>query len=182
MTASPHFVAVSLLVLGFTALDLSGQDILEGRAMPSRTSKIVSRDAHQRVLEVTESVLLPDGSISLTTNSIVELATGLHYLNEQGEWLETQESFELVPGAARAWQGSHRVTLAANPNTFAAVQLRLPDGRLLSSHVHGIGWHDLATGKSVMLAGISDTTGLLVSSNVIVYPDALRGAVSGDIR
>lgn len=170
------------MFLGTISFGASAQDTSATRNDLGPVPHVVSRDAHQRVLEVTESVLLPDGSISLTTNSIVELATGLHYRNEQGEWEETQQSFELVPGAARAWQGSHRVTLAANPNTFAAVQFRLPDGRLLSSHVHGIGWHDIATGKTVMLAGINDTTGLLVSSNVVVYPDALQGAVVADLR
>jgi len=182
MTASTRFVATSCLALGSLSLGLSAQEKSTNRDGLDSVPRVVARAAHERVLEVTESWVLPDGSTSLTTNSIVELATGLHYRDERGEWMETQESFELVPGAARAWQGSHRVTLAANPNTFAAVQFRLPDGRLLSSHVHGIGWHDLATGKTVLLAGIQDSTGLLVSTNVVVYPDALQGAVSADLR
>jgi len=103
-------------------------------------------------------------------------------LDDAGQWTESIEAFELAPGSARAWKGPHRVTLAHNPNTPAAVQHRLPDGRLLSSHVHGVGWYDTATGESVLLAEVADSSGLLVEDNVIVYPDALRGQITADLR
>jgi hypothetical protein len=100
----------------------------------------------------------------------------------RGEWLESDPAFELVPGSARAWKGPHRVTLAANPNLPGAVQHRLPDGRLLASHVVGIGWYDTATGESVLIAGLQDSTGIQVSPSVIVYPDALQGDAPADLR
>ncbi len=99
---------------------------------------VTARAANHRILETVTTELAEDGSTRSRTNSIVELATGLHYVDEAGKWAESVESFELVPGAARAWKAQHRVTLAHNPNTPAAVQHRLPDGRLLSSHVHGV--------------------------------------------
>lgn len=143
---------------------------------------IVSRAAHQRVLELTTQETGEDGVARPVTHQIVELATGLHYLDETGEWAESVEAFELVPGSARAWKGPHRITLASNPNTPAAVQHRLPDGRLLSSHVFGVGWYDTATGESVLLAQVADTTGVLVEDNVVLYPDALQGKVTCDLR
>ena len=103
---------------------------------PSKVS-VTARSAHERILEQVTSFAGDDGSLRFQTNTVVELATGLHYLDDAGQWAESVEAFELVPGAARAWKGQHRVTLAHNPNTPAAVQHRLPDGRLLSSHVHG---------------------------------------------
>jgi len=98
---------------------------------------VTARSAHERILEQVTSFAGDDGSLRSQTNTVVELATGLHYLDDAGKWAESVEAFELVPGAARAWKGQHRVTLAHNPNTPSAVQHRLPDGRLLSSHVHG---------------------------------------------
>jgi hypothetical protein len=143
---------------------------------------VTARAPHQRILESVSTELAEDGSTRSRTNSIVELATGLHYVDDSGKWAESVEAFELVPGAARAWQAQHRVTLAHNPNTPAAVQHRLPDGRLLSSHVHGVGWYDTATGESVLLAEVTDSKGLLVEDNVIVYPDALRGEITAELR
>jgi len=170
----PYWIIAFLIALGVQA-----QSVKRNGSPKLRT---ISRSAHERVLEVLSSETAADGSISTTTNSIIELATGLHYRDERGEWQESEEAFELVPGAARAWKGSHRVTLASNPNTPAAVQHRLPDGRLLSSHVYGIGWHDTASGESVLLAELSDTTGLLTEKNVVIYPAALTGFVTVDLR
>jgi hypothetical protein len=152
-----------------------------GSDAPAKLS-VAARAAHHRILESVTTELAEDGSTRSRTNSIVELATGLHYVDDSGKWAESVEAFELVPGAARAWKGQHRVTLAHNPNTPAAVQHRLPDGRLLSSHVHGVGWYDTATGESVLLAEVTDSEGLLVEDNVIVYPDALRGEITAELR
>ncbi len=171
----PHWILVLCASLGVQAQDLNV------KAVGETTLRTTARSAHDRLLEIVSSQTAADGSIS-TTNSIIELATGLHYRDERGEWQESEEAFELVPGAARAWKGNHRVTLASNPNTPAAIQHRLPDGRLLSSHVYGIGWYDTATGQSVLLAELSDTTGLLTEKNVVVYPDALRGSVTASLR
>jgi hypothetical protein len=132
---------------------------------PAKLS-VTARAANQRILETVTTELAEDGSTRSRTNSIVELATGLHYVEDDGKWAESVEKFELVPGAARAWKAQHRVTLAHNPNTPGAVQHRLPDGRLLSSHVHGVGWYDTATGESVLLAEVTDSKGLLVEDNV----------------
>jgi hypothetical protein len=130
----------SLWIFSFAGLSLvaharQSRDPQPGYA-PSKIS-VTSRSAHERTLEQITLVTAEDGSTRSQTNAVVELATGLHYLGETGQVAESVEAFELVPGAARAGKGQHRVTLAYNPNTPAAVQHRLPDGRLLSSHVHG---------------------------------------------
>ena len=177
-----HPPRVSLWIIAFfTGLGVQGQDPV-GQIGGEVAMRTAGRSAHERVLEIVSSESTENGSILSSTNSIIELATGLHYRNEQGEWQESEEIFEIVPGAARAWKGHHRVTLASNPNTPAAVQHRLPDGRLLSSHVYGIGWYDTASGESVLLAGISDTQGVLTEDNVVVYPNALKGNASASIR
>ncbi len=48
--------------------------------------------------------------------------------------------------------------------------------------MYGIGWHDTASGESVLLAELSHTTGLLTEKNVVLYPDALRGSVTASLR
>ena len=111
----PHWILVLCASLGVQAQDLNV------KAVGETTLRTTARSAHDRLLEIVSSQTAADGSIS-TTNSIIELATGLHDRDERGEWQESEEAFERVPGAARAWKGNHRVTLASNPNTPAAVQ------------------------------------------------------------
>ncbi len=172
--------AIALVILSTACV---AQEVLQKADSDAPTKlSVTARAANHRILESVTTELAEDGSTRSRTNSIVELATGLHYVDDSGKWAESVEAFELVPGAARAWQAQHRVTLAHNPNTPAAVQHRLPDGSLLSSHVHGVGWYDTATGESVLLAEVTDSKGLLVEDNVIVYPDALRGEITAELR
>lgn len=108
---------------------------------------------------------------SLPTDAgVIQLECGLNFLNDAGEWEEARAEFELQPGHARAWKGRHKVTLAANPNTGAAVQMRLPEGQLLSSHVHGLAYYDTASGEAVLIAEVTDSTGVQIAPNQILYP------------
>jgi len=111
---------------------------------------------------------------------LVQLQTGLNYLDDNREWQPTDTTFALIPGGARAWKGQHKVSLAATPNTLAAVQMRLPDGRLLSSHVHGLAYTDTASGRSVLIAAVKDAQGFQVEPNQILYVDAFDN-VSADL-
>ena len=55
---------------------------------PSKIS-VTSRSAHERILEQVTSFAGDDGSLRSQTNTVVELATGLHYLDDSGQWAES---------------------------------------------------------------------------------------------
>ena len=131
----------------------------------------------ESVVEVTDPFT---NEVVQKTNSYVQLETGLNYVNEQGDWQESSEEIELVPGAALARKGPHRVQWAANINTYGAITLITPDGEQVRSHVLGLAYYDPASGDSVMIADIRDSIGG-VSGNKVIYEDAFDG-VKADLR
>ena len=110
-----------------------------------------------------------------------ELATGMHYKNASGQWVESKELIEVISGGAIARQGQHRVIFASNLNSRGSIDLQTPDGKRLRSNVLGLGYTDSATGKSVLIAQIQDSQGELIPDNQVLYPDAFDG-VKADVR
>ncbi|MCW5556978.1 MAG: hypothetical protein KIT22_03950, partial [Verrucomicrobiae bacterium] len=139
------------------------------------------RGPHSQRVEVMREMVTDEGETIMVTNSYVQLESGLNYRNEQGEWTESESQLEIAPGGAIAWKGQHRVSLAGNLNTTGAVQLRLPDERLITSHVVGLAYYDTTTGNSVLFAPIKSSDGWLVGDRQLVYPEAFEGT-RADVR
>lgn len=110
-----------------------------------------------------------------------QLETGLNYQDENGQWQPTAEQFEIIPGAAIAWKGRHKVTLSAELNSEGSVQFRLPGGELMRSHVYGLAYFNTATGEAVLIAEVKAAQAWLVAPNQVLYPDAFNG-VQADVR
>lgn len=105
---------------------------------------------------------------------------GLHYL-ANGEWVESQEVVEPTPSGAVAPYLSYRPSFAANLNTAGAIDLVLPDGQRLRSHVLGIRLRDSSTGQSQMVALVKDCIGEIVLPNEVWCRNAFEG-LAGDYR
>lgn len=122
------------------------------------------------------------GKVTASTNSYIELATGLNRFEATtAKWVESKEEIEIVPGGAVARKGQHRVTFAANINTAGAIQTTAPDGKVLRSHVLGLAYTDAATGESVLIAGLKDSIGEVIG-NQVIYRDAFDGPFKADLR
>src|SRR5204862_1767585 len=68
-----------------------------------------------------------------------------------------------------------KVRLSANLNKIGAVTVVTPDGLTLHSTPAGIGLYDPASGKSAIIAAVTNTFGVLVSDNRVVYENAFAG-------
>lgn len=143
---------------------------------------VTERTAHSRVWESVDLVADPvSGRMTPQKHRFVELATGMHY-DAGGTWAESEEKFEITPqGHAVAAKGQHKVTLAANINAGASVDLLTPDGQRFLSNPMGLSFFDSATGKNVLIAEVKDCVGEQVAPNVILYRDAFD-TVKGAIR
>jgi hypothetical protein len=111
LTVSFHHLVPSLLLLAFGAVPTLP---VVGADLPAPV--VVERGPHHRVWERTTTEVLPDGTSMERKSGYTELATGLHYQNERGEWLDSKEEIEIVQGAAVARQGQHQAIFAANLN------------------------------------------------------------------
>src|SRR6266853_2667824 len=83
----------------------------------------------------------------LWTNSAggtyTELANGLHYLDQNGNWVESSEEIQIVNGYGVAQQGQHQVVISPNVNQLPATDLLAPDGSTrLQSHILGLAYFD----------------------------------------
>lgn len=131
----------------------------------------------QRVETLTD----PDGNtIQVTNTAYVEMASGMFY-REDGEWRESQALIESYPSGAIARQGRHKVIFADNLASDVVVDLQMPDGNRLQSRVLGLFYFDTESGRSVLLAEATNSTGRITESNRVVYADAFAG-LNADVR
>ncbi|HTI70004.1 MAG TPA: hypothetical protein VMF06_08560 [Candidatus Limnocylindria bacterium] len=101
----------------------------------------------------------------------MELATGLNYW-DGASWTPSDPSFTEESEGFAAMHIQHPVFLKGNLNQKGAVSLRTPDGIHLKSTPVALGLYDAASGQSLLLAKLQDCSGMLVSSNKIIFPDA----------
>jgi len=162
-------IVVQLLValavsLGTSTLGLAAlATITPATESPKR---IVEKGLNHRVWERLKSQTLPSGRIITNKESVYELASGMYYNDANGQLAESQELIEIAQGGASAVasHGQHKVTFANNLNTFGAITLQVA-GKTLRSHLLGLSYSDPSTGKSILIAGVKDSIGELISPN-----------------
>ncbi len=136
----------------------------------SKSPTLIEVGPHHRVWQ-TVSV---DDQGRTNVSSFTELATGLNFFDAAtGRYEASQAEFQTTKdGHAVANKGQHQVTLAADINSGGSVELITPDGQRLSSNPMGLSFHDLASGKNLLIAEVTNCVGELVAPNEIVYVNA----------
>ena len=106
---------------------------------------------------------------------IVAIESGMNYWDGQ-QWTPSDARFAISPegDAFVAERVQHRTRLTANINEPGAVTVSMPDGTVLRSTPVAVGLFNAVSGESVILAGIQDCVGTLVSDNQVVYEDAFN--------
>jgi len=127
---------------------------------------------HHKTFQRSTQEILSNGKVRNRVSGYTSMAAGLHYLTPEGQWAEAQEVIEMFQDGAIARQGQIRVNWAPNLATAGSVDLTLPGGERLRTHVLGLAFHDVATGESELVAEIKDCAGELHPPNEVHYPDA----------
>jgi hypothetical protein len=128
------------------------------------------------------SLLYTNANGIVTTNyqSYEELATGICYLSH-GQYVDSVEQVDPVPGGAQAVQGRYQVQWALNANTpGGAVTVTTPDGKQLASTVFGLAYYDVASGSNVAIAGLTNCNGSIIAPNRVLYAGAFSN-LSADL-
>ncbi len=147
---------------------------------------ILQRGPNSRVVERLIREVQPDGKMVDRKSRYEEVASGLHRWqpSEQnpnaGEWVETEEKFELVPGGAVA-RGQHTVFIGADFQAQGVVNLELA-GQRFRSHLLGLAYTEMTTGRSVLIGEPQACEGELIEPNIILFRNALSGPVQCDVR
>src|SRR5581483_9974382 len=102
--------------------------------------------------------------------SVTEIATGMNYWDGQ-HWTPSDPSFapEQNGSGFVASKIQDPTQLASNLNVKGAVNVTTPDGVALSSTPIAIGLYDTASGKSTIIASLTNSVGVLVNPQEVVY-------------
>src|SRR5688572_21269061 len=127
---------------------------------------VTGRGPHHAVWQRVSEYTTPYARKYYVTNSHVELATSMHYQNDQGNWLESKPIIELFPPeAAIARQGPMQVIFPANARTAGGLDVSV-DGKRFRSHVIGIAYAEADTGRAVLVAELQDSIAQLVGDSI----------------
>jgi alpha-tubulin suppressor-like RCC1 family protein len=165
-------VAVSF----FLGASLKAVDI----SVTNCSQTVVGRGAHHRIWREVTLCTNEAGTVSIATNSYTEIQTGLNYLHN-GQWTESSETIDLIPGGAGVNSGPHIVEFSANINSATGVKLVTPDSETFESHILGLGYYDPTTDQSVLIAELKDCIGEIRGDNQVVYADAFTD-FKADVR
>jgi len=111
---------------------------------------------------------------------VMEMTTGMHYWDGE-RWSATDPRFELTQDAFVANRVQHKVRLNGNLNAAGAVTVSMQDGTVLNSTPVGIALYDPQDGRFAVIAAITNSIGMLVGSNQVVYQNAFSGGVCADV-
>ncbi len=133
----------------------------------------------------------PDASAPAATNrfaqahasagaQVVEIATGMNYWDGE-KYSPSDASFELTEDAFVADRVQHRTRLNADLNVIGAVTTSLVDGTTLRSTPVALALYSPDDGRFAVISTVTNSVGVLVASNRVVYPEAFSGGVCADV-
>jgi hypothetical protein len=130
---------------------------------------ITTKDGNSQIWQRMIYEKSPSGQIVPKIHSYTELASGLNHL-VNGQWVESKEWIDILPnGTAAATNGQHQAYFPGDIYN-GAIELVTPDGEQLISRPMGLSYFDGT--NSVLIAELTNSIGVVVGSNQVVYPDA----------
>jgi len=156
---------------------------LEAQQIGAASKTALERGPHETRWEHLTEALDEEGRSVVVTNSFVELGTGLNRWDEQtGAWVPASAEIEIVNGRGIARGSQHKVIFAGNANDpNGTIELFSPEGDHFILQTIGLAYTERGTGRSVFIAEVQDSEGIVVGSSAVVYPNAFDG-VRADIR
>lgn len=141
---------------------------------------VIERGPHHRVVERRVQRRAADGRAVETRQLSTELASSMHYF-ENDQWKESRGLIEPLPDGAAAQFGPHKVRFKADLSGPDSVVITAPDGELFKPVILGVAYADPDTGRSVLFAEARSAMGQIVGANQVMYPDCFAGC-AGDVR
>ncbi|HWV99696.1 MAG TPA: hypothetical protein VNZ64_08400 [Candidatus Acidoferrum sp.] len=133
---------------------------------------IIDRGPNSRTWASTVVESVAFGGTITRTNLVYELATGMHYMGTNGQWLETQESFTILPdgSGAVALQGPYQVFAPADIYD-GVIAVTLPSGEVVHTRPVAISYFDGT--NNVLIAELTNSIGQLAADGrSVTWPSA----------
>ena len=171
-------LTASLPILGQTTPQTNGPPVgFPNSPLPSPSiPRIPPAVAEPTPIDLSSTRWQAGGSTN-SAGSVIEVATGLNYSDENGVLQRSQDLIQLtLDGGAAAMHGIHKVFFP--PALTGAVSIVTVSNRVFRTRPIGLVLHDESSGKSLTLVTLQESvSGLLSSPNTVDYPSAMSNAV-----
>jgi hypothetical protein len=166
-----HYVGFILIA---DLLVLSSQSEVITSSLESGPHHVIWRAVENRTV---------DGQQTVITNSYVQIESGLNYWDEASQsWQPSSDEIELINGGAVASKLQHKIIFSPNfIDEVGTIDFYTPDAKRIRSRVIGLAYTEADTGRSVFIAEVQDSIGVLVGKNQVLYENAFDN-VNADVR
>src|ERR1041385_4734165 len=140
----PSILCIVLFGVAYFGVAAASLDYLSGDAagnlhLPNQPNVLhlpsdVESGPHHAIKKTVTLFTNANGRVTSRKSAYTELATSLHHLSS-GQWVHSSDEFFITPLGAVATNSAHRVLIASDANDSSAVNLTLPSGETLASHV-----------------------------------------------
>ena len=141
---------------------------------------VVETGLDYQIWQGTNYETTPSGQVIPHVHRYTQLESGLNFTNSQtGRLTPSREEIDILSdGSAVAIQGQHQAYFPGDIYD-GVIELVTPDGRHLKSRPVGLSYDDGT--NSVLLGQLTNSIGVLVGNNEVIYPNAFSG-INADIR
>src|SRR5579859_6320069 len=116
-TLSTIALSLALSAVGVQAHNVNDTTLQSGDPinLPAPTAyRVVDIGANHQIWQRETYAQAPNGKIVTHVHKYTELATGMHYKNADGQWVDSQELIEPSPNGAIANRGQYQVSFENN--------------------------------------------------------------------
>jgi len=168
------FLALVVNSLEAQSVATQGQTAQTQVTVPAPTPyTIVNQDANSQVWQRQVYEAGPNGQTVTHIQQYQEIASGLNYKDANSNWQPAKEEIDIQPdGTAASTQGQHKVYFPIDISNGRII-LTTPDGLQVSSEPLELSYWDGT--NTVVLAELTNSVGVLVGNNEVVYPNAFAG-------
>lgn len=141
-------------------------------------NRATATNEHSLVVSIARGEVLDEkgNPVGVGSSGRVEIiASGLHYPDGKGGFLETVEAFEPTTDGFQASRGVHRAFVSGKLDEKPAFRVDDNAGGVFEGRILGLGYHDPDSGKSVLIAPVQATRSSLISSNTVEFSSCFRG-------
>ncbi len=180
MSRIKHVIAAASVLSIFGAPTTAySQTIFTTNAMQDAGYSVVDKGQNYRTWSRLTFQTNADQTVTSRTNQVIEVGNWIHrwQTNQSGVgvWVPCAPEIVATTNGIVGRGAPHSLLLASNCNSYAAVQLRLPEGQVLKSHLLGLAYYDQASGSNLMFATLTNSTAQIIGTTRVSYPSAFSG-------
>lgn len=171
--ASTPRVGHALLFLGvFAFASITTAQPLPNNIVSQSDYDVIHRGANHRELK-REVIWMDESGEEITTeHTYVQLESGMHYLDESGNWQDADPTIEIIDGVAVASRLQQPMVFAGMTDDLnGVVDFLTNDKKRLRASPLALAYFDPFSGQDAIIATVKPVAGVVIPPNQVIYKD-----------